>query len=95
MRKPGPSAQVSTPEFFEALKARNREWQSENIVIALRSTLFRAFSAKELQRVPPGPMAQAFTFRAFGAETRLLDLVSRDLPRGPGRAAVHFIVGGR
>ena len=34
-------------------------------------TTFRAFSAKEdFQLVPPGPMAQAFTFRAFGAETR-------------------------
>jgi outer membrane protein insertion porin family len=36
-------------------------------VIALHQTLFRAFSAKELQWVPPGPIAQAFTFRAFGA----------------------------
>jgi hypothetical protein len=29
----------------------------------------RAFSAKRFQLVPPGPMAQAVTFRAFGAET--------------------------
>jgi hypothetical protein len=31
---------------------------------------FRAFSAKRFRLVPPGPMAQAFTFRAFGAETQ-------------------------
>ena len=34
-----------------------------------RPTTFRGFSAKEdFQVIPPGPMAQAFTFRAFGAE---------------------------
>src|SRR6267143_320512 len=34
-----------------------------------RPTTFRAFNAKEdFQVIPPGPMAQAFTFRAFGAE---------------------------
>jgi hypothetical protein len=31
-------------------------------------TLFRAFSAVILHWFSPGPMAQAFTFRAFGAE---------------------------
>jgi len=44
------------------------EVATEDIVIVLPSTSFRAFSAKELQPLPPGPMAQAFTFRAFGAE---------------------------
>jgi hypothetical protein len=39
-------------------------------MIASPSISFRAFSAWELQPVLPGPMAQAFTFRAFGAETR-------------------------
>ena len=31
---------------------------------------FRAFSAKKFLSVLPGPMAQAFAFRAFGAESR-------------------------
>jgi tetratricopeptide (TPR) repeat protein len=35
---------------------------------ALLLTTFRAFSAKKLQAVAPGPVAQAITFRAFGAE---------------------------
>jgi hypothetical protein len=48
------------------------------VVIAQPSASFRAFSAKEFQPFPPGPMAQAFTFRAFGAETAG-DTVSKSL----------------
>jgi peptidyl-prolyl cis-trans isomerase B (cyclophilin B) len=33
----------------------------------MRSAPFRAFSAKEFRPVSPGPMAQAISFRAFGA----------------------------
>ena len=35
------------------------------------TTTFRAFSAGNLQLLRPGPMAQAITFRAFGAEQLL------------------------
>jgi hypothetical protein len=39
-------------------------------------TLFRAFSAWILQLPQPGPMAQAVTFRAFGAGTPSFDTAS-------------------
>ncbi|MEK6280809.1 MAG: hypothetical protein AABN95_10690 [Acidobacteriota bacterium] len=39
-------------------------------MVKLPFTLFRAFSAEKLKPVLPGPMAQAITFRAFGAEPR-------------------------
>jgi len=55
---------------FGSAEGAKYEVATKNIVIALPSTSFRAFSAKELQPVPPGPMAQAFTFRAVGAEAR-------------------------
>ena len=42
-------------------------------------TTFRAFSAKEdFQPVPPGPMAQAFTFRAFGAGEQSFHTVNHE-----------------
>ena len=52
--------------------AEGAKWNvaTEKMVIALPSASFRAFSAKEFQPIPPGPMAQAFTFRAFGAGIR-------------------------
>jgi hypothetical protein len=53
---------------LEALKARNRKGSIKTEVIMLRPTTFRAFSAGNLQLILPGPMAQAITFRAFGAE---------------------------
>jgi len=52
------------------------------VVIVLRPTLFRAFSAKKVLLVSPGPMAQAITFRAFGAESRVLN---HPPPRGVHR----------
>ena len=42
-------------------------------------TLFRAFSAWILQLPQPGPMAQAITFRAFGAATPSFDTASEAL----------------
>jgi NifU-like protein involved in Fe-S cluster formation len=44
--------------------------------------LFRTFSARTLQLVPPGPMAQAITFRAFGAERGRLTIFAgvREFP---------------
>jgi hypothetical protein len=45
--------------------------RSKIVVITKEPATFRAFSATKIfQLVPPGPMAQAFTFRAFGAETQ-------------------------
>jgi hypothetical protein len=52
------------------LKARNRKCRPKTVVIVLCPVSFRAFSAKKVQPVPPGPMAQAITFRALGAESR-------------------------
>jgi hypothetical protein len=63
---------------FGSAKARNRKCRPKIVMIVLRPS-FRAFSAKELQPLPPGPMAQAFTFRAFGAETRSFDTVATAL----------------
>ena len=40
---------------------------SENIEDFVVPLSFRAFSALNLNRTPPGPTAQAVTFRAFGA----------------------------
>lgn len=36
-------------------------------MISLAGNLFRAFSAGDRYLIPPGPMAQAVTLRAFGA----------------------------
>ena len=38
-----------------------------NPVVTVLQPAFRAFSALVPSGLPPGPMAQAFTFRAFGA----------------------------
>jgi hypothetical protein len=46
---------------------REIEIVDKNVMVKLPRTLFRAFSARKVQLVIPGPMAQAFTFRAFGA----------------------------
>ncbi|HWP56063.1 MAG TPA: hypothetical protein VN476_18165 [Pyrinomonadaceae bacterium] len=46
-------------------------------------TLFRAFSAESLVLRLPGPMAQAITFRAFGAP--ICDTASSALGNGGGR----------
>jgi hypothetical protein len=63
---------------LEALKARNRECRLK-IVVIVSPRSFRAFSAKRLRLVLPGPMAQAITFRAVGAE-------NQDLRAGPTSA---------
>src|SRR6266436_9832296 len=52
----------------EALKVRNSESRLKTLRISLVRLSFRAFSARNLSQTPPGPMAQAVTFRAFGAE---------------------------
>jgi hypothetical protein len=62
--------------MWEALKARNRKCSTENSSDCPLPTSFRAFSATKLQLVPPGPMAQAITFRAVGAETQSFHTVS-------------------
>jgi hypothetical protein len=59
--------------MFEALKARNRKGRPKYAVIAQPPRLFRAFSAKSLHLISPGPMAQALTFCAFGAGKRSFD----------------------
>ena len=46
--------------------------------VTMQFDSFRAFSAKEAYLLSPGPMAQASTFRAFGAETRVLRLAQVD-----------------
>jgi hypothetical protein len=65
--------------MFEALKARNRQRRPKFAVIALPPRLFRAFSAKSLHLISPGPMAQVFTFRAFGAGKQSFDTGSKSL----------------
>jgi hypothetical protein len=62
--------------MFEALKARNRQGRAELAVIALIPRSFRAFSTKSFPLISPGPMAQAFTFRAFGAAKQSFDTSS-------------------
>ena len=54
--------------YFGALKARNRKCRPETSNDGSPSLSFRAFSAKQPHVVAPGPMAQAITLRAFGAE---------------------------
>src|SRR5688572_24299598 len=54
--------------IFEALKARHSKWCSNSK--AFPSSIFRAFSARTFHCPFPGPMAQAMTFRAFGAENQ-------------------------
>jgi hypothetical protein len=49
------------------------------VVIMKGPTTFRVFSAEKLFSWPPGPVAQAFTFRAFGAETRHFHTLSKVL----------------
>ena len=61
---------------MEALKARNTKCRPKIVVIVLRPKSFRAFSAKKPQLVPPGPMAQAIRFRAFGAGSPSFDTAS-------------------
>ena len=51
-----------------ALKARNGKCRLKTLRISLVPLSFRAFSAGNPKRTPPGPLAQAVTFRAFGAE---------------------------
>jgi hypothetical protein len=51
--------------MLEALKARNTQGRPKLAGVAPR--LFRAFSAKSVHLISPGPMAQAFTSRAVGA----------------------------
>jgi hypothetical protein len=58
--------------MFEALKAQNGQGWPEFALIVLPSRLFRTFSVKSLHLILPGPMAQAITFRAFGAGKRAL-----------------------
>ncbi len=54
---------------MEALKARKTSLSFEGRVIIKGSQIFRAYSAKRIfEWFPPGPVAQAFTFRALGAE---------------------------
>src|SRR5215212_7979333 len=62
----------------------------------LKRMLFRAFSARPLNALP-GPMAQAFIFRAVGAPIRFAPLALRSISRrwrcDPFRAvdaAIHF-----
>jgi hypothetical protein len=56
-----------------ALKARNRVYlEGSNSELYSAQHSFRAFSAWESELILPGPMAQAITFRALGAETKLL-----------------------
>lgn len=45
--------------MFEALNARNWKCLLKIVVIVLRPTSFRAFSASQPQLVSPGPMAQS------------------------------------
>jgi hypothetical protein len=52
---------------LQALKARNGDSGTETVGIKVPSRSLRAFSARELDWLIPGPMAQAITFRAFGA----------------------------
>ena len=54
--------------YFEALKARNRKCRPDTSNDESPSLSSRAFSAKKPHVVAPGPMAQAITLRAFGAE---------------------------
>jgi len=48
----------------EGAKSRRVKNHSDKVA----SNTFRAFSAGDLQVFLPGPLAQAITFRAFGAE---------------------------
>jgi hypothetical protein len=58
---------------LEALKARNMESSYENVNDWRSCQHYFALSAlTKRQPSLPGPMAQAFTFRAFGAETPAL-----------------------
>jgi len=52
---------------LQALKARNGDSGTETVRIKTEFRSLRAFSARELDWLVPGPMAQAITFRALGA----------------------------
>jgi hypothetical protein len=66
---PGQRPWVRSRTCLEALKARNGRSQTETSTTLQRQPSFRTFSAGKLRHVPPGPLAQAITFRALGAET--------------------------